>query len=61
MIVRVHYTGHIDIDVASPDLIDIEQSKELALEEIEAWPEHLFLERLELEFDDIEINPQDHE
>lgn len=61
MIVRVHYQGHVDIEVNSPDPLDEEEIQQLALEEIEAWPEHLFLERLELQFDDIEVNPQGHE
>jgi len=58
MIVRVNYTGYVDIDIQSPDIFDDEQAKELALEEIESWPDNLFLERLELQLDDIEINPR---
>ncbi len=50
--ISVIYKGAIDLDVVAPDQAVAE---EIALDEIDSWSEALFIERLELEIDNIEF------
>jgi hypothetical protein len=50
--VSVIYKGKIDLSVVAPDHATAEK---IALDEIDNWSEALFIERLELEIENIEF------
>jgi hypothetical protein len=51
-VVSVIYVGKVELDVTAPDQ---ESAEEAALDEIDSWSEALFIERLDLEIERVEV------
>ena len=53
MKVTVIYRGEIELECNAPDQ---DTAEEVVLDEIESWPEALFLERLELTIEEVKFD-----